>query len=83
LNVSNNLNSFMSTELRTTRFMATECDLYLFDNGFESGHGDDSDPYRHERAEEVTELQHVILHDAEDYDAWLVTGMIKLFRGER
>lgn len=73
----------MSTELQTTRFMVIEYDLYLFDNGFESGHGDDSDPYRHERAEEVTELQHIILHDAEDHNAWLVTGMIKLFRGER
>ncbi len=58
-------------------------DFYLFDNGFESGHGDNSDPYRHERAEEVTELQHIILHDAEDHNAWLVTGMIKLFKGER
>lgn len=73
----------MSTELQTTRLMVIEYDLYLFDNGFESGHGDDSDPYRHERAEEVTELKHVILHDAEDHNAWLVTGMIKLFRGER
>lgn len=57
-------------------------DSYLFDDGFESGHGNDSDPYRHKWAEKITELQHVILHDAEDHNAWLVTGMIKLFRSE-
>ena len=51
---------------------------HLLDHGLQPGHGDDSDPDRHEGTQEVTELQHVIVHDAEHHDAWLVTGMIKL-----
>lgn len=51
---------------------------YLLDDGLQPRHGDDGDPHRHERAEEVAELQDVILHDAEDHDARLVTGMVEL-----
>lgn len=50
----------------------------LLDHWLEPGHGDDSDPDRHEGAQEVTELQHVVLHDAEHHDAGLVTSMVKL-----
>ena len=56
---------------------------YLFDDGLESGHGDHRDPDRHERAQEVTELQDIVLHDAEDHDAGLVTGMVELWGGIR
>lgn len=55
-----------------------EEELHLLDNGLEAGHGDDCDPHRHEGAQEVTELQHVVLHDAEHDNTWLVTGMVKL-----
>lgn len=50
----------------------------LLDYGLEPGHGDDSDPDRHERAQEVTKLQHIVLHDAEHHNARLVAGMVKL-----
>jgi len=50
----------------------------LLDHGLEPGHGDDSDPDGHEGAQEVAELQDVVLHDAEHHDARLVTGMVKL-----
>lgn len=50
----------------------------LLDYGLQPGHGDDSDPDRHERAQEVTKLQHIVLHDTEHHNARLVTGMVKL-----
>jgi len=55
---------------------------HLFDDGLESGHGDDRDPDGHEGAQEVTELQHIVLHDAEDHDAGLVARVVEL-RGEK
>lgn len=55
-----------------------EAVLHLLDNGLEACHSDDCDPHRHEGAQEVAELQHVILHDAEHNNTWLVAGMIKL-----
>ena len=51
---------------------------HLLDHGLEPGHGNDGDPDRHEGAQEVAELQHIVLHDAEHHDARLVTGVVKL-----
>ena len=51
---------------------------YLFDDGLESGHGDHRDPDGHERAQEVTELQDIVLHDAEHHNAGLVAGVVEL-----
>ena len=56
---------------------------YLFDDGLQSGHGDHRDPDGHQRAQEVTELQDIVLHDAEDHDARLVTGVVELWDGIR
>lgn len=62
--------------------LAVHAGRYLFDDGLESCHGDDGDPDGHEGAQEVTELQHVVLHDAEDHDAGLVACVVEL-RGGR
>lgn len=51
---------------------------YLFDDGLQPGHSNDSDPHWHERPEKVTELQDVILHDAKDHNTRLVTCMVEL-----
>lgn len=56
---------------------------HLLDDGLEPRHGDDGDPHRHERAEEVAELQDVVLHDAEDHDARLVAGVVELSEQRR
>lgn len=50
----------------------------LLDHRLEPGHGDDSDPDGHEGAQEVAELQHVVVHYAEHHNARLVAGVVKL-----
>lgn len=50
----------------------------LLDHRLQTSHGDDGDPHRHQGAQEITELKHVIVHDAENHNAWLVTGMVEL-----
>lgn len=53
---------------------------YIFQSVLQSGHADDRDPHGHHRAQEVTELQRVIVHDAHHRHAGLITRVIKLHR---
>lgn len=53
----------------------------LLNHRLQTSHGNDSDPYRHQGAQEITELKHVVVHDAENHNARLVTGMIELQEG--
>lgn len=58
--------------------MLTSSQHYLLDDGFKSGHGNDRNPDGHEGAEKITELEDIILHNAEHDNARLITGMVEL-----
>lgn len=50
----------------------------LLDHRLQASHGNDGNPYGHQGAQEVTELKYIVIHDTENNNAWLVTGMIEL-----
>ena len=51
---------------------------YIFESVADTGHAEEGDPDGAHGAQEVTELQGVVVHDAHHGHARLVAGMVEL-----
>lgn len=56
---------------------------HVFQNFLHPGHAQNRHPDGHHRAQEVTVLQCVVVHNAHHCDAWLVTRMVELEEKQR